>query len=98
MCKLKKNSFELKVTSDGKEYLEMNYNRATKKSQGDDNNEVNHTPILLAQMGKRCCPVNSFKLYLSKVTHLEDLSTLQIPITNMQAVGGTSAVLWVRVL
>ena len=50
----------------------MKYNQSTKKSQGDDYNEMNEQPILLAQPGKRQCPVNSMKLYLSKLTHIED--------------------------
>ena len=30
-------------------------------------------PILLSQLGKRRCPVTSFKLFLSKLTQLPDL-------------------------
>ena len=70
---LKKDSFQLKATSEGKEYYELTFNEATKKSQGDDNNEMNDQPILLAQEGKRRCPVNSLKLYLSKLSHINAL-------------------------
>ena len=69
--KLTKNSFDLKLTSEGKEYWELNYNESTKKSQGDDYNEMNEQATLLAQLGKCRCPVNSFKLYISKLTKLE---------------------------
>ena len=71
--KLTKDSFELKVTSEGKEYFEMKFNESTKKSQGDNYNEMNEQPILLAQPGKRCCPVKSLKLYLSKLTKIDAL-------------------------
>ena len=72
-CNLKKDSFQLKVTSEGKEYYELTYNEATKKSQGDDNNEMNDQPILLSQEGKRRCPVGSLKLYISKLSHIPEL-------------------------
>ena len=67
LCQLKRESLELKLTSDGKQYYKLNYNESTKKSQGDDYNEMNDQPILLEQQGKRKCPVNSLKLYLSKL-------------------------------
>ena len=73
MRQLKKDSFDLKVTSEGKGYLELKYNESIKKLQGDNYNEMNEQPILLAQPGKHCCPVNSFKLYLSKLTKIEPL-------------------------
>ena len=73
---LKKNSFALKVNESGSEYLELTYNESTKKSQGDDNREMNKQPILLSQKSDRC-PVKSFKLYLSKLTEIEPL--LQSP-------------------
>ena len=81
--KLTKNCFEL--TSDGKEYLELKFNESTKKSQGDENREMNEQPILLAQPGKRCCPVNSFKLYKSKLTHIDAL--FQTPNPNFKYLG-----------
>ena len=46
---LKKNSFEIKTNSEGIEFLELIYNEATKKSQGDDYNEMVENAILLAQ-------------------------------------------------
>ena len=69
---LQKDSFNLKVNKDGKEYLELKYNESTKKSPGDDNYEMNEQPILLSQDSNRC-PVKSFKMYLSKLTDLPDL-------------------------
>ena len=62
----------MKNNESGPEYLELNFNEATKKSQGDDNNEMNEQPILLSQESDRC-PVKSFKLYLSKLTEIDDL-------------------------
>ena len=43
-----------------------------KKSQGDDCNEINDNPIILAQPGKCSCTVASFKLYLSELTTIKD--------------------------
>ena len=71
--KLRKDSFTLKTNEQGTEYLELNYNPSTKKSQGDDNREMLENAILLAQPGSKRCPVNSFKLYLSTLTDLDDL-------------------------
>ena len=79
---LQKNSFELKLTPEGKEYYELAFNESTKKSQGDDYNEMNDQPILLAQPGKRHCPVTSFKLYLSKLTNIYAL--FQTPNPNFK--------------
>ena len=70
---LKKDSFELKITDTGREYLELKYNESTKKSPGDDYNEINEQAILLSQPQNPKCPVNSFKLYLTKLTDLPDL-------------------------
>ena len=72
MRQLTKESFALKINVDGSEYIEMTYNKSTKKSQGDDNNEMNEQPILLHQESRRC-PVTSFKFYLLKLTYLKDL-------------------------
>ena len=69
---LKKTSFSLKVNSEGREYFELNYNEATKKSQGDDTKEMNDQPIILSQPESERCPVASFKLYLSKHTAIND--------------------------
>ena len=69
---LKKNSFALKINAHGREYLELTYNESTKKSQGDNNNEMNEQPILLSQPGKAKCPVNSYKLYMSKLSSIDD--------------------------
>ena len=72
LCQLKKQSFALKQNEQGREYLELTYNEAMKKSQGDDYNEMNEQPILLSQESDRC-PVRSFKFYLSKLTEIDDL-------------------------
>lgn len=70
---LRKDSFNLGVTPEGREYLELKYNEATKKSQGDDYREIHGNAILMAQPDSPRCPVASFKLYLAKLTHLPDL-------------------------
>ena len=70
---MKKNSFGFFTTDDKKEYLQLTYNECTKKAQGDNYNESNEEPILLAQPGDPRCPVNSFKLYLSKLSSIDDL-------------------------
>ena len=69
---LKKNSFNLKTNSQDRQYLELSYNEATKKSQGDDCNEMNEQPIILSQPGNTRCPVASYKLYVSKLTVIDE--------------------------
>ena len=64
---LTKDSFIVKVTDNGHEYLELMYNEAKKKSQDDGSNESNAKNSILSQPGNPCCPVNSFKLYISKL-------------------------------
>ena len=49
----------------------MSYIEVTKKSQGDDYNELNDQPIILSQPGNPRCPVRSFKLYMSKLTKIK---------------------------
>ena len=68
---LKKNSFSIKKTAQGREYLKLNYNEATKKSQGDDINEMNEQAIILSQDGNKRCLINSYKLYVSKLTEID---------------------------
>ena len=46
----------------------MTYNEATKKSQGDDSDEITEQPILLAQKDSHHCPVKGYKLYISKLS------------------------------
>ena len=70
---LKKNSFDILTNSDGREYLDLKYNESTKKSDGTDKNEIRDNPILLSQPGSCRCPVTSFKLYLEKLTKIDDL-------------------------
>ena len=68
---LKKSGFKFKVNADGREYIELAYNQASKKEQGDEYNEINDNPTILPQPNKVTCPVKSFKLYLSKLTKIE---------------------------
>ena len=68
---LTKDSFSIKTNDEGREYLELSYNEATKKSQGDDNYEMNNQPIILSQTENAKCPVKSYKLYVSKLTDLK---------------------------
>ena len=60
------------------------YNEATKKSQGDESRELNHKPIILSQPGDPRCPVNSFKLYLSKIAGNKIEDFLQTPNSNFR--------------
>ena len=69
---LKKDSFEIKQNNGGREYLELVYNESTKKSDGTDHDEIRENAILLSQPGSRKCPITSFKLYMSKLTKLND--------------------------
>ena len=70
---LQKNSFEILKNNEGREYLKLKYNKATKKSDGTDN-EIRDNNILLSMPGSRRCPVASFKLYISKLNDsLNDL-------------------------
>lgn len=55
----------------GREYVEIIVNEVTKKSQGDDHNEVNDKSVMFAIPGSRKCPVETFRLFLSKLTDLE---------------------------
>ena len=52
--------------------------------QGDDYNEMNEQPILLSQEGNDKCPVNSYKLYMSKLSELEDFFQIPTPTLNQQ--------------
>ena len=70
---LNKNSFAININSEGREYLKLKYNEHTKKSDGTDNNEMRENNILLAQPGSRFFPVQSFKLYVSKLTKIDAL-------------------------
>ena len=47
-------------------------NEATKKSQGDDTNEMTEQPIILSQPNNERCPVKSFKSTSQKLTDIED--------------------------
>ena len=65
---LNKKSFDLKTSSDGVEYIEINFNETTKRNQGDSTSSAteklhnNHAKIK-EQEGDIHCPVNSFKHY-----------------------------------
>ena len=69
---MKKIVFRSRKIKKGREYLELTYNESTKKSQGDDSNEMNDKQIILSQNSGKC-PAPSYKLYLSKLTEIEDL-------------------------
>ena len=74
---LNKKSFDVKVGSDGLEYIEISFNEKTKKNQGSDNSTSkralhNDHHIISALPGNILCPVNSFKLYMSLLNHKEN--------------------------
>ena len=68
---MKKDSFEFHNNARGREYMQLKYNKSTKKSDG--NNASNDRQIILSQPGSRKCPVLRFKFYLSKLTDLDAL-------------------------
>ena len=70
LCELRKDSFVLKDNAENREYLELTYNQATKKSRGDDNYEMNDHQIILSQPNASQCPIRSYKMYLSKFTKI----------------------------
>ena len=82
---LMKSSFQIKVASDGVEYIEMTYNEKTKKNQGEttsacvDSLHNNHN-IISAQRGE-LCPVKTFKRYL-ELLHKDVGSFFQYPNDN----------------
>ena len=69
-----KSSFEIKTNSDGREYMQLNYNESTKKSDGTNLNEMNEHQIILSQPNSpQTCPIHSFKFYLQKLTDMQCL-------------------------
>ena len=51
----------------------MTYNKTKQKSQGKDNYEMTDNPIILAQPNSpHTYPVSSYRLYMSKVTKIDD--------------------------
>ena len=69
---LKKQDFELKISADGKEYIELVINWKTKTNQGDANSSAkdilhNNHEIVDSQPGSDRCPVNTFKHYLNNL-------------------------------
>ena len=72
-----KNSFEIKIGSDGLKFVEITFNEKTKKNQGSDNSMSkralhNNHHIISAMPGNELCPVKSFKTYLSLLHHEEN--------------------------
>ena len=69
---LTKESFGLKKSANGSEYIEINFNETTKKNQGDSTSSAtenlhNNHAIIAEQEGDVRCPVNSFKHYLENL-------------------------------
>ena len=69
---LDKDSFEVRKSADGQEYIEITFNKVTKKNQGDNvssgsENLHNNHAIIAEQSGSVRCPVNSFKHYISNL-------------------------------
>lgn len=69
---LTKESFIVKEAADGTEYIEMTFNEATKKNQGDESSTAygklhNDHPVIVEQPDNYKCPVNSFKHYLQRL-------------------------------
>lgn len=70
---LRKDHFKISTTAEGRKYVELLINEATKKSQGDDHNELYDNAIMVEQPDSPRCQVASFELYLSKLKELPDL-------------------------
>ena len=73
---LSKNSFDVKIGSDGLEYIEITFNEKTKKNQGGDNSSskraLHDDHHIISQMPENpLCPVKLFKTYLSLLNHHE---------------------------
>ena len=71
---LSKTSFDIKIGSDGLEYIELNFNEKTKRNQGDQNSSskdalYNDHHIISAQPEIILCPVKSFKMYIARLNH-----------------------------
>ena len=62
-ARTEKTSFEIKQNDSGREYIELTYNPATRKEQGDESMESIDNPIIFSQPGNHKCLVYSFKLY-----------------------------------
>ena len=67
--KLSKNSFALKRSPSGDEYIEITFNEKTKKNQGDSlstaaNALHNNHHVITEIHNSPLCPVSSFKMYL----------------------------------
>ena len=63
---LNKNSHLVKTDENGIEYVVPAYNEAEKTKQGNEKDHKEKEAVMYAQGGSRC-PVNSYKLYLSKL-------------------------------
>ena len=69
---LKQSNFSFKISPEGSEYIEVNFNPKTKTNQGDNVSSVagilhNNRGIISAQPGSMHCPVNSFKHYIDNL-------------------------------
>ncbi len=66
---LKKDAYSFKTDDVGREYVEMNYNEKLKNHQGFDNTEnLDAKPRMYAStQGSTECPVESLRLYMSKL-------------------------------
>ena len=80
---LQKDSFEIKKSADGREYLEITFNEVTKKNQGDQTSSTadtlhNNHAIITEMEGSLRCPVNSYKHYIENL-HPECDAFFQYP-------------------
>ena len=66
---LSKDSFTIKRNANGKEYIEINFNKKTKRNQGDSlsggTNALHNDHHVITEIeGSPLCPVQSYKKYL----------------------------------
>ena len=66
---LTKSSFDVKIGSDGKEYVQINFNEKMKKNQGNETsttaNSLHNNRHIISAMDTPLCPVKSIKTYMS---------------------------------
>lgn len=78
---LRTDSFEIKVDSSGREYVQMKYNEASKNHPGGIKN-TNDPKKKMYSTGGEMCPVAALKLYLEKV-HPGSTVLYQRPVTKV---------------
>ena len=87
LCALNKNSFQVKTSANGEEYVEITFNKVTKKNQGDSTaSDLNYLydnhAIIKEQKNSEMCPVSSFNTIGTFMSSLSDKAKLSKIYTN----------------